>query len=367
MTLPTCRTRRLVLVAAAIVLLVSGGPAVAQPDAIAAEWAKYRERFVAGDGRVLDTGNQAVSHSEGQGWAMLFAEAAGDRASFDRIWNWTRAKLQRRDNALFSWRWDPADEKTPVADRNDASDGDILIAWALIRAAHRWNRPGHARAGYAQAGYAQAARRIVADIRRWLVVAVPGAAPGMLVLLPGADGFRSEDGVTIVNPSYYVYPALKDFARIQPAPEWQRLRRDGLRLLADARFGRWGLTPDWIDIGAEGTIAPAAKYPARFGFEAIRVPLYLIWAGEATPERLASYLDFWNEFGNKPIPAWTEFKDNSLAPYAGSTGFHAIVQLARGFGQPTPAPLPTIGDTDDYYSASLSLLAAIAQREAARR
>src|SRR5206468_12412320 len=88
--------RRFVLLAVAIMLLLSGLPAVAEGDAIAAEWAKYRERFVAEDGRVLDTGNQAVSHTEGQGWAMLFAEAAGDRASFDRIWNWTRTKLQRR-------------------------------------------------------------------------------------------------------------------------------------------------------------------------------------------------------------------------------------------------------------------------------
>ena len=343
---------RLSGLAAAILLLLSGSsPAFAQSASIEAEWGKYRDRFVTDEGRVLDTGNNAVSHTEGQGWAMLLAEAAGDRPTFAKVWNWTRTKLQRRDNALFSWRFDPAGGKTPVADRNDASDGDILIAWALIRAARRWHEPE----------YSHAAHRIVADIRRRLLV----PAPGMLVLLPGAHGFRSDDGTTIVNPSYYVYPALKDFARILPAPEWQRLRRDGLRLLADGRFGRWGLTPDWIDIGEKGALAPAAKFPARFGFEAIRVPLYLIWAGEASPELLASYLDFWNDFGNKPIPAWTEFNDNSVAPYAGSTGFHAIIQLARGFGQPNAPQLPTIGDKDDYYSASLTLLAAIARAETA--
>jgi len=92
----------------------------------------------------------------------------------------------------------------------------------------------------------------------------------------------------------------------------------------------------------------------------------LIWGQAASAERLASYLDFWNDFGNKPIPAWTDVNDNSLAPYAGSTGFQAIVQLARGYGQPNPAPLPTIGDKDDYYAASLTLLAAVAQRETAR-
>ena len=333
-------------------LLLSGNPGLAQTASIESEWAKYRDRFVTEDGRVLDTGNKAVSHTEGQGWTMLFAEAAGDQASFAKVWDWTRNNLQRRDNALFSWRYDPSDSNKPVADANDASDGDILIAWALIRAAQRWH----------DAEYDRAAHRIVADIHRHLLV----KAPGGLMLLPGSHGFKSADGTTVVNPSYYIYPALRDFARVLPSPDWQRLRRDGLRLLADGRFGRWGLTPDWIDIGRKGGLAPAAKFPARFGFEAIRVPLYLIWGQAASPERLASYLDFWNDFGGKPIPAWTDVNDNSLAPYSGSTGFQAIVRLARGYGRPDPLPLPTIGDKDDYYAASLTLLAAVAQREVTR-
>jgi endoglucanase len=185
------------------------------------------------------------------------------------------------------------------------------------------------------------------------------------LLLPGVEGFKGPDGAFLINPSYYIYPALKEFSRILPSPQWLRLRRDGLDLLADARFGRWGLTPDWIDIPHGGDMTPATQYPARFGFDAIRIPLYLIWAGEATPDRLASYLDFWNDYGSKPIPAWTDVKDNSVAPYAGSTGFQAIIQLTRNFGGAAPAALPAIGDKDDYYSASLILLASIAQTEAA--
>jgi endoglucanase len=345
-------TRRLLFVAVTLSLLLVAPPASAQPAPIEAEWAKYRNRFVTEGGRVLDTGNKEVSHTEGQGWAMLFAEAAGDRESFAKLWKWTRENLQRRDNALFSWRFDPADGNTPVADINSASDGDILIAWALMRAAKRWQEPE----------YTEMAERVLTDIRRELLV----TTPGRLVLLPGAAGFKGKDGVTVVNPSYYVYPALKDFAKLQPSPQWQRLRRDGLALLTEARFGRWGLTPDWIDVDKKGGVQPAAKFPARFGFDAIRVPLYLIWGGDATPERLASYLDFWNDYGRKPAPAWADVNDNSVAPYAGSTGFQAITRLARGLGQPEPPPLPTIGDSDDYYAASLTLLAAIAQRETQR-
>ena len=61
---------------------------------------------------------------------LLLAIAANDRATFDKIWGWTRANLMVRDDQLLAWRWDPA-HRPAVADINDASDGDILVAWAL--------------------------------------------------------------------------------------------------------------------------------------------------------------------------------------------------------------------------------------------
>jgi endoglucanase len=50
-------------------------------------------------GRVVDTAKGLISHSEGQGYGLLLAVAAGDRSTFDRIWGWTRANLAvRKDN-----------------------------------------------------------------------------------------------------------------------------------------------------------------------------------------------------------------------------------------------------------------------------
>ncbi len=132
--------RAFVLLLAAFVLLP--GVLRAEDGSLAAEWGIYRDRFVGDDGRVHDTGNNQVSHTEGQGLAMLFAEAFDDRATFDRVWNWTRANLRRPDSALFAWRWDPNSEN-PVADTNNATDGDILIAWALARAARHWHAPAY--------------------------------------------------------------------------------------------------------------------------------------------------------------------------------------------------------------------------------
>jgi endo-1,4-beta-D-glucanase Y len=334
---------RIVVLAA---LLLIPMLARAQDASLTGVWLTYRDRFVGDDGRVRDTGNKDVSHTEGQGWAMLFAEAFDDRASFDRIWHWTRDTLQRPDSALFAWRWDPND-KNPIADTNNATDGDMLIAWALERAARRW----HA------AEYHEAARRIVVDIREKLITRVAGR----LVLLPGANGFTQKDGTVIVNPSYYIYPALAEFPQLDGSAEWGRLRRDGLGLLTKARFGQWGLPTDWIAVDKTGNVSPAAALPPRFGFDAIRIPLYLIWGREATSQRLAALIKFWNGFGDKPVPAWIDVTSGATAPFPAPNGFQAIIDLTRSRFRTKTPPLPQISDSDDYYSASLILLSGLAR------
>jgi len=333
-----------------ILSLAFAAPGHAGEASFADQWAVYRDKFVTGDGRVVDTGNKSVSHTEGQGWAMLFAETAGDRASFDNIYGWTVAHLARPGTALFAWRWDPAHPAHPVADTNDASDGDTLIAWALIRAAQRWQAPK----------YRTAARRIAVEIRDRLLAAVARR----LVLLPGRAGFLRDDGSIVINPSYYIYPAFKDLARAAPGYQWRRLHADGLALLDKARFGEWSLPCDWDSVDPDGAVVPAPGLPPRFGYAAIRVPLYLIWSGDATVSRLAPYLDLWSGFGDKPVAAWADVDDGKLAPYAAPPGMQAVVQLVEEWRHPDQKPLPVIGDHDDYYSASLMLLSRIARDEA---
>jgi endo-1,4-beta-D-glucanase Y len=65
----------------------------------------FLSRYVAADGRVLrrDQGGDVVS--EGQAYAMLVSVAVGDRATFGRVWSWTRTHLQRRDGLLASGCW----------------------------------------------------------------------------------------------------------------------------------------------------------------------------------------------------------------------------------------------------------------------
>ncbi len=42
-------------------------------------WESYKARFFKPEGRIVDTGNGGVSHTEGQGFAMLMAVANDDK------------------------------------------------------------------------------------------------------------------------------------------------------------------------------------------------------------------------------------------------------------------------------------------------
>jgi endo-1,4-beta-D-glucanase Y len=321
--------------------------AVAQPPSDA-EWILFRDRFVSPEGRVIDTGNGNTSHSEGQGWALLMSEAHDDRATFDRVLAWTLRSLKRPNDALHAWQWRP-DRARPVEDSNNAADGDIFIAWAMLRASHRWQRPE--------------LRQIATDICNDLARLCIRPIAGRTVLLPAAFGFDHRDHV-VANPSYYVFPAFADFAALGGANNpWTDLYRDGVAMLREARFGRFGLPPDWVRLpraGGRPSIAPG--WEPRFSYDAVRVPLYLAWAGMAREPAATAAVAFWNQPGRAFQPAWISLTDNIPAPYPLNSGQQAVARVAGNMA-PAALPLPSVAEATDYYGAALTLLSHIAMAE----
>jgi endo-1,4-beta-D-glucanase Y len=338
--MPTRRS----LIAAALLPIGAAKAAVPAADATLdpREWRSFADRFLLADGRVIDTGNGGVSHTEGQGWGMLFAESYGDRAAFERIHAWTDRVLARPRDALHAWRYVPG-AANPVADSNNATDGDLFIAWALSRAARRWSVPA----------YATQARAIAHDILRLLLREVDGRA----LLLPGASGFETP-GAFSINPSYYVFPAFSELATILPGRDWTRLRDDGAWLIDAARFGRWSLPPDWLRVSRPAlafSIAP--KWPPRCSFDAIRIPLYVAWGEVANVHAMQSFATFFAP-DDGIAPAWTDLATNAVAPYPASPGMRAIGLLARASAARTlqEFALPSVATSTDYYSAALTML-----------
>ena len=302
-------------------------------------WPAFKARFMAPDGRILDTGNGGVSHSEGQSYGLAMAVQAGDRAGFETIHRWTQATLARPDVALPCWRYDPR-APDPITDRNNATDGDLLIAYALAKAAERWHEPR----------YAARSRAIVDAVSTRLIRAVGGR----MLLLPGLDGFSTAMKTTI-NPSYYVWPALDLFARTGQAALWRRVVDDGEALLVAARFGSRALPTDWVDIADSGAVSPGADRPARFGFDAIRVPLYAVATGRS--RLIAPIRTWWQTMPLERIPAWVDVISGQTADYGLSEGGRAVAE--RTIADRPARPEKSRILASDYYSASLQCLAAM--------
>lgn len=326
-------------------LLAGLGVAVAAPRLGLAQpspWQQFRDRFVTADGRVVDTGNRGVSHSEGQGWGMLFAFANQDRATFRLLHQWTHSTLKRPHDALFSWRYRPG-QAQPVDDPNNATDGELYIAWALARAGEAWRDPA----------LTAAAAMIARDVLRLLT----RREAGRLLLLPGITGFEDARRV-VINPSYLVFPAFAVLDRVAPDSRWRQLHADGLALVNAARFGRWGLPPDWLAIAKpDHRMSPAEGWPPRFSFDAVRVPLLMAWAGHAADPAAQAALRFWTDPAHRAPPAWTDLTTNALADYAASGGVRAIAAYvaAAAANRPLPGPFG-LAPEDDYYAAALKML-----------
>ena len=313
------------------------------------EWRSYRARFVSGDGRVIDNGNGGISHSEGQGYGLLLALQAEDAASFDTIWHWTAEHLRKRSDALFAWRWDP--QQGQATDLNNASDGDMLILWALVRAAKRFGRDD----------YAAEARRIMDSWAAKVVVAHGSET----LLLPGATGFRAADQPAgpVVNPSYWIFAAFPDLAPLAPRLDWVALHRSGLRVIEASQFGPARLPAEWVSLGGSRP-APAANFPAQFGYNAIRIPLYLAQDPLAPQALLGRYAAADFPSAARPGPGVVDLQTGLTQQAMPGAGYRMVLALARCTVRSEPIPASLLSARDNfYYPETLRLLSVIVVQE----
>jgi len=357
-----------------VVLLsvVSPRPARSQ-EAI---WSTFKRLFVTTEGRIVDDANNDVSHSEGQGYGLILAEANNDRETFRRVWNWTEQNLRKRNDHLFAWRWLNNASNGHVPDTNNATDGDLLIAWGLARGGSAWG----------DASLQGLARDIARDVRQKMV------RPSQYgpILLPGEYGFETTAG-TVINLSYWVFPAFRELAKIDPSPDWQLLEQSGLKLIEAARFSPWGLPPDWLLLGPDLMSLPQG-FELVYGYNAVRVPLYLAWAGIEPSEYYAPFrqLSLFSLYpayyevvgqrnlyslypGRPALPAKIILPSGNAANLPSTNeveraipGMVAIYELVSGVGDLNPSALLPYGPVapgESYFSVSLGLLSNCASVE----
>lgn len=313
-------------------------------------WEAWKAAFLEADGRVVDSLQMGASHSESQGYGLLLAASVGDGVAFDLIDRWTMANLAVRRDSLFAWRWLPSDP-AGVPDRNNASDGDLFYAWALIRAAGTLDRPD----------LIARASSIARDLAAACIRPHPDGS-GRLLFAPAAAGFQRDDGL-IVNPSYYMPLAMRDISRVTGVTEFAACAADGVALLEALTLR--GLIPDWIEVRADGLV-PVEGMSDNSGYEALRAPLFAIWSGQGdspTVRTAAAALAAGLTDGGE-TPTVMDRLTGVVLESSPDDGYAAIAALAICAGSDRiGAAIPRFSVRQPYYPATLHLMTLLAQLE----
>lgn len=314
------------------------------------KWETYKSAFLSKDGRIVDIHQDKCSHSEGQGYGLLLATAFGDREAFDRIWAWTRSNLQVRTDGLFAWQWGKRlDGRWEVIDHNNATDGDLLIAFALLKAGEKWGSPA----------YARDALPIVQSVRKNLTA----NWQGRILVLPSYYGFIKQETL-VLNPSYLILPAFRAFAKVDDKAFWDKVWEDSVYFISKSLFGLHGLPADWALATDKGVKLHSEK-SVYFGNDAIRVLLHLSGEGgaEAYPKGVREALRIYEKMGY--VPRWIDLDRNAIAMSPASAGVYAIYGLTAGKLGETALAEKLLRDAEEklskekesYFSFSLYLLA----------
>lgn len=233
------------------------GKAAASPTELARRDARaFLARYVDANGRVVrrDQGGDTVS--EGEGYALLLADALGDKSEFARVWRWDEANLQLPDG-LFAYHW----EKGRIASSTPATDADLDTAWALVLAGSR----------FSSSTYTAEGRRVATSILTNETV----SPAGKLELVAGT--WARGDPAT-VDPSYLAPEAMAALAKATGTARWRELEANSTSLVA-AVVGASPerLPPDWALLSATGAISPAGTSSVKtptYGLDAQRVPVW---------------------------------------------------------------------------------------------
>jgi len=316
-------------------------------------WEAWKRGYLRPDGRVVDRLQQNASHSEGQGYGMVLATEFADLEAFRRMFDWTEIHLAVRGDPLLAWRFLP-DAMERVPDMNNASDGDLFYAWALLRAARRFN----------DRRYLQRATEIAEALAERCIVDSP-LGNGTTVFLPAAFGFVHEGRVT-VNPSYLMPVAMRELAAATGVTALANAAMHGEMLLE--QIALQGPVPDWVAITGAG-LGPAEGFSPNAGYESMRVPLFMIWSGQTRHASVGQMMRIYDRtvLPGQPVPTRISPDGATVLEASNDPGYRALAALiscAGRMGQ-VGSDMPPFDETQPYYPATLQMFAMIAANQIA--
>lgn len=311
-------------------------------------WDAWKTAYLRPEGRVVDGLQRSASHSEGQGYGAVLATEFGDQEALNRMVDWAEDNLSVRGDGLLAWRYLPG-ETNPVPDLNNASDGDLFYAWGLVRAAQRFNDRRY---------LARAQTTAQALAARCLV---PGRSDAsQLLMLPGAQGFVHADRV-VFNPSYLMPRAMREVASATGVVELAQAAQHAEAILF--RLAETGPVPDWIQDTPAG-MRPAEGFSTSAGYEAMRVPLYLVWSGLQRHPAVTQMMRVYDRsvMPGVPVPTRIDPASGTVLEASNDPGYRALAALIRCTGAASQAgsDMPPFDASQPYYPATLQMFAMIA-------
>ena len=233
--------------------------------------ARFLTRYVTGDGRVIrhDQGGDIVS--EGQAYAMLIAEVAGQSQRFRTIWSWTSDHLGNPEGLFASH----ASGTGQIEDPHSATDADILIAYALLRYA-----------GPDQAALHRAGRRIAEAVLAHEAVMLSDGS-----LLPVAGPWARSTSPPTVDPSYLMPGVFVALARLTSDDRWNGAADAAVTLVDNMTGGGRRLPPDWAKLSGGRLVAianPGGGAGVQYGFDAARLPIWFATACSGAARGIAA-------------------------------------------------------------------------------
>ncbi|WP_333828580.1 glycosyl hydrolase family 8 [Pararhodobacter sp.] len=316
-----------------------------------ATWESWKSGYLQPDGRVVDRLQSNASHSEGQGYGMVLATEFGDHEAFRRMLDWTEMNLAVRADGLLAWRYLP-EAPDQVPDRNNASDGDLFFAWALLRASRK----------FSENDYLTRATRIATTLAEKCILPSP-ADTGELLFLPAVHGFVHE-GSMVINPSYLMPLAMRELAAATGVSALAVAAQHGEALTM--RLALDGLVPDWISVTRDG-ISAAEGFSPNAGYEAMRVPLFLVWSGHGSHPAVQQMMRVYERTVGPglPVPTLIEPASGVVLEASDDPGYRALAGLISCAGRVgrVGADMPAFDHAQPYYPATLQMFVMIAANE----
>lgn len=309
--------------------------------------------------KTTNSQEEDVVLSEGQGYGMVIAvdaakQGEASQADFEALYQYYLAQ-RLPDSQLMSWRQTVRDGQV-TKEANNATDGDLYIAYALIEAAQVW--PDRAE------DYRNQARALLEDILRYNYNETTG------VLTVGNWADSQSPFYNLMRTSDTLPQQFEAFYELTQNQQWLAIKDRMLdKLIQVSDESKTGLLPDfiWVD-GDQVRVAEANTVESEndgfYSYNACRLPYNLALSQDDKSQALLKkMMNFFMK--QEAIYAGYDLKGQPLTDHI-SSSFNAPVFFAANedqnyrklvqqnkylFIQDLPA--------ENYYDAAMTTLAAL--------